>query len=184
MDALVAMLAAGTRLRGAALTGEGTRGVAAAARVALALLGADLLRCGRALGEAGGYAALRVCIACAALGGARGLEVRAGWNCSRLLFGGFFGGPDNMAMIYHQCPVAVHALSTVLAGQLNTQEPKIRSQLHATTRAHASMLHVWHLSMPCAPRLFAVHCNPCDSSQRGMQSSPSCSCMWPLQTKT
>lgn len=75
-DALVAMLAAGTKLRGAALTAEGAATVATAAKILDGLLEADLLRCGRAFVEAGGFAALRVCVACAQLGGPRGLEVK------------------------------------------------------------------------------------------------------------
>ncbi len=120
MDALVAMLAAGTKLRGAALTAEGAATVATAAKILDALLGADLLRCGRAFVEAGGFAALRVCVACAQLGGPRGLEARICFLLLAALLACF--GTPHSPPCPAPCPVETGFQDRVCSGPSMTRQ--------------------------------------------------------------
>lgn len=75
MEAVAHLMGQGVQLRAGALTQQGAATVAAAARLLEATLEAGVQPAARAFADAGGFAALRMGIACAQLSSQLGLEV-------------------------------------------------------------------------------------------------------------
>lgn len=80
MEAVAHLIGQGVQLRAGALTQQGAATVAAAARLLEAALEVGVQPAARAFADAGGFAALRMGIACAQLSSQLGLEVLAAFH--------------------------------------------------------------------------------------------------------
>ncbi|KAK9908264.1 hypothetical protein WJX75_005082 [Coccomyxa subellipsoidea] len=112
MEAVAHLIGQGVQLRAGALTQQGAATVAAAARLLEAALEAGVQPAARAFADAGGFAALRMGIACAQLSSQLGLEVaeRALGLLHRLVWAGnkSHAGPPHAALCSAVCSARAH----------------------------------------------------------------------------